>query len=47
MQYILNYLAVQYMLAGLICSLCDGGLLKSAYKVIEKVCHVIYVYLLL
>lgn len=46
MQYILNYLAVQYILAGLICSLCYGGLLKSTYKIIEKVCQIIFMYLL-
>lgn len=43
MQYIFNYLAVQCMQARLICSLCYGGLLKNMYKVIEKVCPIIFI----
>jgi len=43
MQYIFNYLAVQYILARLTCSLCYGGLLKNMYKVIEKVCQLLFI----
>lgn len=43
MQYIFNYLAVQCIRARLICSLCYGALLKNMYKVIEKVCQIIFI----